>query len=120
MTRDVLIARLHYYACEDAAQGDVLNDVIALLQRDGEAIAALEADRDELLEQREILRHMLRGRRSDIDQLRAELAECRRDAEMLNWLCHGGWEVLQDPKYWKPDLKFYGAITAAMNESATK
>lgn len=41
MTREELIARLRYYACEDAEQGNVLTDAIAMLQRDGETIEKL-------------------------------------------------------------------------------
>ena len=38
------------------------------------------------------------------------------DAARLNFLRNGGWEVMQDPKYWPKHLKFDGAIDAAMAE----
>ena len=40
------------------------------------------------------------------------------DAERYNWLRNGGWEVLQDPKYWRPELKFDGAVDAARIDAA--
>ena len=50
----------------------------------------------------------------EIESLHAELAECKRDAEIVRFLRCGGWEVLQDPKYWTEENRFYGAIEAAM------
>lgn len=40
--------------------------------------------------------------------------EALKDAERYRWLRCGGWEVLQDPKYWTPELRFDGVIDAAM------
>lgn len=40
------------------------------------------------------------------------------DAERYAWLRQGGWEVMQDPKYWKPELTFDEAIDAARVEVA--
>lgn len=56
----------------------------------------------------------------EIERLRAELAECRRDVEIVRFLRCGGWEVLQNPKYWTLENKFYGAIAEAMAEVAAK
>jgi hypothetical protein len=39
-----------------------------------------------------------------------------RDAARYQWLRNGGWEVMQDPKYWTPERRFDGAIEAGMAE----
>ena len=39
-----------------------------------------------------------------------------RDAERYRWLRKGGWEVMQDPRYWTPERKFDGAIQAGMDD----
>ena len=41
-------------------------------------------------------------------------AEMRRNDARYRWLRCGGWEVLQDPKYWTPERGFDGAVDAAM------
>ena len=53
-------------------------------------------------------------------RLRAELADARRDVEIVRFLRCGGWEVLQNPKYWTLENKFYGAIAEAMAEVAAE
>ena len=47
------------------------------------------------------------------EQRDAEEAMRRNDAR-YRWLRCGGWEVLQDPKYWQPERGFDGAVDAAM------
>ena len=32
------------------------------------------------------------------------------DADRLNWLANGGWEVMQDPDMWPPNLNFREVI----------
>lgn len=32
------------------------------------------------------------------------------DADRLNWLANGGWEVMQDPDMWPPNLNFRETI----------
>lgn len=34
--------------------------------------------------------------------------------QRYRWLRNGGWEVLQDPKYWPAGVRFDEAIDAAM------
>lgn len=41
-----------------------------------------------------------------------------RDADNYRWLRCGGWEVLQDPKYWLPEYDFDGAVAAARADVA--
>ena len=43
-----------------------------------------------------------------------ELSAIAKDAERYRWLRNGGWEVMSDPKYWQPELRFDGAIDAGM------
>ena len=42
--------------------------------------------------------------------LSASPGERDGDAERLNWLANGGWEVMQDPIMWPPNLNFREAI----------
>mgnify|MGYP000980298904 CR=1 FL=1 len=56
----------------------------------------------------------------EISRLRAELDACKRDVEIVRFLRCGGWEVLQNPKYWTLENKFYGAIAEAMAEVAAE
>ena len=57
---------------------------------------------------------------AEVERLRAELAEVKRDVEIVRFLRCGGWEVLQNPKYWTLENKFYGAIAEAMAEVAAE
>ena len=41
------------------------------------------------------------------------------DAHRLNWLACGGWEVLQDPRYWAKELNFRQTIDSAIAECQT-
>ena len=46
------------------------------------------------------------------------IAEAQRDVSIVTFLRCGGWEVLQNPKYWTPENKFFGAIAEAMADVA--
>lgn len=53
-----------------------------------------------------------------IERFAALVAAAEREALLLNdaryrFLRNGGWEVLQDTKYWAPENRFDGAIDAA-------
>lgn len=43
---------------------------------------------------------------------RALIAD-KRDADVVRFLRNGGWEVLQDPKYWEQERTLYEAVAAA-------
>lgn len=64
--------------------------------------------------------HLLSQAADEIERLRAELDACKRDVEIVRFLRCGGWEVLQNPKYWTLENKFYGAIAEAMAEVAAE
>lgn len=50
-----------------------------------------------------------------MDVVKTLLANAARtDLERYRWLELGGWEVLQDPKYWLPQRSLSDAIDAAM------
>jgi hypothetical protein len=55
---------------------------------------------------------------SAIAKLAQRAQENQKDAERLNFLRHGGWEVLQDPRYWTVTNKFDGVIDEAMRDVA--
>ncbi len=40
----------------------------------------------------------------------SEYAKLKEDAERMNYLSNGGWEVLQDPKYWTDNLNLRQVI----------
>jgi len=47
------------------------------------------------------------------------------DAERLNWLANGGWEVMQDPDMWPPNLNFretidHGRVTVSVDAIGRK
>jgi len=121
MTRDELITWLTMMSRGVAITAGVtgcreMDEAIAMLQRDGEAIAALESERDQLLYDRaglaadcqEWRRHaqdrekVIAALREQLnspvvlsewqelvkerDQLRAELAEVKRDADRYRWI----------------------------------
>lgn len=53
-----------------------------------------------------------------LERFAALVAAAEREALLLNdaryrFLRNGGWEVLQDTKYWAPENRFDGAIDAA-------
>lgn len=47
----------------------------------------------------------------------AEYAKLKEDAERMNWLSNGGWEVLLDPKYWYLGKDVRQTIDDAFKES---
>ncbi len=74
-----------------------------LIERLNDAWRRLYADGDE------------HGVCDTIAEAAAALEAAREDAvcaERYRWLRCGGWEVMQDPKYGRPELRFDGAIDA--------
>jgi len=49
-----------------------------------------------------------------VDEIAEKAMEIRRNDARYRWLRCGGWEVLQDSKYWQPERGFDGAVDAAM------
>ena len=89
--------------------------------------AELERSRDELADSEASMLRRFDPAAADstdlftwITCLRAELDACKRDVEIVRFLRCGGWEVLQNPKYWTLENKFYGAIAEAMAEVAAE
>ena len=59
---------------------------------------------------------LTRAKAETYDLAIAERGRLREDAERMRFLRNGGWEVLQNPRYWTAENKFDGAIDQAMAE----